>query len=110
MADKPTQKTYENEKLGVKFSIPLAVSDLKFMQYMGYVRQSQKSPATEYISLWKGAQLLIDSWECEIIPDLWKDDLNSTEPGGMARTFIRNYTGNRIHEHIAAVLAAEKKE
>ena len=74
--------TFENADFGLKFTTPDRLNVRQALAYDSKRLEMGGQPA--FVVLWECARLLIDSWECERMPD--RDvDLETLEDPALAR-------------------------
>ena len=89
---------YESEALGVKFTLP---DKLTVFQQLAWRGRTAVGEGGVFIRMWNGAVELIQDWECELIPDPKKLDMNAEEDGAI--TDIVQFVANSTASHITAL-------
>ncbi|MDD5517863.1 MAG: hypothetical protein PHV98_00745 [Candidatus Omnitrophica bacterium] len=57
----------ENEKLGIKFSVPDKPTVYQILIFDSKLQESLRLPT--FMKLWETAKTIVSDWECEIFPD-----------------------------------------
>lgn len=86
---------YENDELGVSFSIPDAVSVRRQLEFRESVFVADGSIYARY---WAGARDVIDDWQCEVIPDIADFDMDAATSKLEAN--IVNWVANTVAGHM----------
>lgn len=99
---------YENEALGVKFTLPDRLNPFQQLAFDGRIAQATGGP---YVRFWYGAVELIELWECESIPVL--RDFNLHEDVDDAEQFkaimdIVKFVANTTATHMIELEAVPK--
>ena len=80
----------------VRFTVPDRPSVRQQLQYLGAGVSAGGSDF--FLSLWRGALVLVDEWECEIIPNPRKLDLNKADD--LKITEVVTWVGMRVREFV----------
>ena len=100
-----TRKTYENEALGVSFSLPETVTLRQQLMFRSRLLDVEDDSA--HLRWWIAALPLIEDWQCEAIPDLSSIDLD--EPGDWRTGDIIQYVANASAGHFMEMADVPKK-
>ena len=60
-------KTFENEELGLRFTVPEHPTVRQQLQWRASTGSGEIDDI--YLRLWRGVRKLIGEWECEAVPD-----------------------------------------
>ena len=113
MADKEADEVievssteYESTKFGVKFSIADALTVRQQLAFRSELFLTKDMDRFE--RFWIGSQHLVDDWECELIPDMGKLDLETETNPAVAD--IVNWVGTTVAGHLAMIGAVPKND
>ena len=99
---------YENEELGVRFTLPDALNPFQQLAFRG---KTAVGGGGVFVRFWDGAIELIQEWECEAIPEYKDLDLHADidDPVEAARIAdIVQFVANSTAAHITALEAVPK--
>ena len=110
MADKKADEVgsteYESTRFGVKFSIADELTVRQQLMFRSELFLTRGEDRFE--RFWIGSQHLVDDWECALVPDMAKLDLETETSPAVAD--IVNYVGTRVAGHLAMIGAVPKND
>lgn len=89
--------SFENEKLGARFSVSDRITVRQQLAYLGARQFSDASEAFE--RSWRAALPLIEGWECALIPD--PQALNLDEASDPRVTSVILWAAGKVAAHVA---------
>ena len=95
---------YENEELGVSFSLPERFTVRENLNFRGHLGRVASDSA--FIRYWVAALPIIEDWQCALIPDPAALDMDTETDARIAD--IVQWTANSVAGHMLALVAPEK--
>lgn len=96
---------YENETLGVVFTLPDTFTVRQQLAYRSKIAQAADESA--FVRVWLGAVSVMQDWQCEHVPDPAALDLDATDDRKTAD--IVQWTANTVAGHMADLETPPKK-
>lgn len=88
--------TYTNDKLGLSFAVPDSVTVKKQLQFKSAISASEKVDV--YEQFWKGAIVVMQDWQCALLPDPAALDLEKETNPRVADIVV--WAGNQVAAHM----------
>jgi hypothetical protein len=105
----------ENKSLGVSFVLPERISVRRQLQYrqaiafsfdVGEDGQLRTGNNDLYERYWRGAQYVIEDWQCELIPDVANLDFDKADNPRIADIVF--WVSNQVAGHMEDIKAISK--
>ena len=96
---------YENEALGVSFELPERMSVRKQLEFRSRIANARGE--SSYTRFWEAAAVIVDKWQCELIPDPAALDLDTADDPRVAD--IVQWAANTVAGHITGLEIPSKK-
>ena|SRR3990172_7663486 len=87
---------YKNEDPKVRFTVPDKPTVRQQLEYLGAATTFGSKDL--FTALWRGAQTLIQDWECKLIPDHQKADLDKLTD--LKQTEVILWVGRQVREFV----------
>ena len=87
---------YKNDDPKVRFTVPDKPTVKQQLEYLGAA--TTMGGKDLFLALWRGALTLIDEWECEIIPDVHKVDLDKIT--SLKQTELVTWVGMQVRKFV----------
>ncbi len=94
---------FKRKKPSARFTVP---DRLTVRQQLNYMSAVSIRPGIDWAGLWNGAVLLMDSFECELIPSLEKLDLDQVTDPKITSVLI--WAGWEVKRHMDKLEEVEK--
>ena len=87
---------YKNDDPKVRFTVPDKPTVRQQLEYLGAATTIGGKDL--FLALWRSALILIEDWECKLIPDPHKLDLEKAND--LKVTEVVTWTGMRVREFV----------